>query len=109
MAPENEIGDLRSELIEKTLERTLSFPGMEGLTGEQLKPAILIAAKCTLMLTETLGSTGKEIRAFNDSTEALTNQMLRLNWWLTFASIVGAIATCLGVVATAILAYKAIV
>ena len=108
MAPENEISVLRNEPIEKTLTRLFSYQGMGGITGERLKPEMLFAAKCTMILDETLGKTTEEIRSFNNSTEALTGQMLRLNWWLTIATIVGAIATCLGGVATCILAYKAL-
>jgi hypothetical protein len=104
-----EIGDLRTERIEDTLGRAFSSQGMAADTGQQLKPPMLVAAKCAIILVEALGSTTAEIRSFNESTEALTRQVLRLNWWLTVATIIGAIATLVGAVGTGILAYRALV
>jgi hypothetical protein len=77
--------------------------------ARQVRAMMAVPVKCTMVLADTLGSTTQEIRSFNNSTESLTRQMLCLNRWLTAATIVAAIATFVGAVATAILAYKAIV
>jgi hypothetical protein len=114
MPYENEIGNLK-EPIEKTLERTFGFSGMGGPQGILQKALMVFAAKCTTDLIEGLTRTSAEIRSFNSSTGALTEQIIQLNKRLTWATWIGAcatvlvaIATAIGAAATVILACKAL-
>jgi hypothetical protein len=114
MPYENEIGNLK-EPIEKTLERTLAFAKMGTQDGILQKPLMVLAAKCTIDLIEGLARTSAEIRSFNASTGALTEQIIQLNKRLTRATWIGAcatvlvaIATAIGAAATVILACKAL-
>jgi hypothetical protein len=100
----SQIGDLRNELIEKTLERAWGFG---GITPDQ-KALMLVTVKCTIDLLDGLRRTAEEVRSFNDCTSALTKQIIRLNRWLTAATIVGAIATVLIAAPTALAIWRAL-
>lgn len=115
MPYENEIGDLRKESLEKTLERTFAFAKMGTPDGILQKPLMVLAAKCTIDLVDGLTRTSEEIRSFNNCTAALTEQVIQLNRRLTWATWIGAcatavvaVATAMAAAATAILAYKAL-
>jgi hypothetical protein len=93
--------EIRKRRIEEVLNSVQALSAMASRPEVQSVMAVFV--KCTIEIAQSLDSTGEAIRQFDSSTTALTNQVIRLNWWLTVATFVGAVAT-LALAALAVIA-----
>ena len=100
MAYEN----IRSKSIEEVLNNVQGLAAVASDT--QVQSIMALVAKCTIDLGENLGRTSTEIRRFNESTDVLTKQVIRLNRILTWATVVIAIGTIAVAVTAIFVAFK---
>jgi len=103
-------------LRDQTIEDVLNQVQMLSAVGskDQIQSALAVVARCTLEVSDRLtvaaaevdkasqriGATADEVRSFNDSTGALTREVIRLNRILTWATVAIAAATIAAVAVT---------
>ena len=97
--------NLRQQSIEQVLDKIQELATVAS--KDQVQSVMALVARCTIDLAENLTrtsdemrkasdeirATATEVRQFNDSTTALTKQLIRLNRVLTWATVVIAFGT----------------